>query len=262
MRKIPINAALAHAFASTRDNLRFAFRVSWPWLVLTVPLNLWAQANFVPPAEPPAEVTAAEMQAAMASALISLVALLSVSSIAVNWHRYILRDEVPVGWQRLRLDGLVWRYFGNWIRGALITMLAIVPLAIIFGLIGGVSGGMSSGLMGTYLAIAALIAVPVSFRLFVKLPATAVGNTSFTFRDAWAATRGNSLQLLVIGLLLAGGIMGAAAITQSLIVAVGNNPVVFTLGVVVREAVQWVGTILSVTILTSLYGFFVEGREF
>ena len=33
------------------------------------------------------------------------------SSIAVNWHRFILRNEVAEGSQRLRLDGLVWHYF-------------------------------------------------------------------------------------------------------------------------------------------------------
>mgnify|MGYP001579831918 FL=1 len=30
----------------------------------------------------------------------------------------------------------------------------------------------------------------------------------------------------------------------------------------IQVAVNWVATILGVTLLTSLYGFFVEGREF
>jgi len=38
----------------------------------------------------------------------------------VNWHRYILLDEVPHGMERLRLDATVWRYVGNILLIALI----------------------------------------------------------------------------------------------------------------------------------------------
>jgi hypothetical protein len=35
-----------------------------------------------------------------------------------------------------------------------------------------------------------------------------------------------------------------------------------SLAVAIQVMVNWVATILGVTLLTSLYGFFVEGREF
>jgi hypothetical protein len=40
MRKLPVFAALGHAFKSTTDNIGFAFHISWPWMLLLLPLNV------------------------------------------------------------------------------------------------------------------------------------------------------------------------------------------------------------------------------
>ena len=40
MRKLPVIAALGNAFRSTTDNIGFAFHISWPWMLLLLPLNV------------------------------------------------------------------------------------------------------------------------------------------------------------------------------------------------------------------------------
>jgi len=95
------------------------------------------------------------------------------------------------------------------------------------------------------------------------MPAVALGRRDFSMGDAWRATKGNSLRLLgllilfVLSLLLFAAGMFAITYLFGLLGTVG-----LSLAVAIQVMVNWVATILGVTLLTSLYGFFVEGREF
>ena len=134
MRKLPVFKALGHAFRSTTDNLGFAFHISWPWMLMLLPLNvainLYLAFNGM---QDPQNLTAQSLLLVVPLAIASIVAY---CSIAVNWHRYVLLDEVAEGWQRLRIDSLMWRYIGNAILIGLILFAGGFVAVLIFSFVG------------------------------------------------------------------------------------------------------------------------------
>lgn len=266
MRKLPVPGVLSHALRSVANNYRFAWHVSWPWLALLLPLNLAADfmlPRIDPQATDPAAITR-NGEAGLGYAVLGIVSMLVFSSIAVNWHRYILMDEIPHGWARLRLDNVVWRYFGNTLLVILIVMVASIPLMVLvsfatvfIGLGAGVAGGLTMAAVG-------LFAIPLSYRLMVKLPAIAIGNDGFTMKEALAKTTGSSLHLcmagviVIIAALLFGTLLGGLAV----LFGADKGGAGAIAASILQQLVGWLVTIFTVTFLTSLYGFFVEGRDF
>jgi hypothetical protein len=270
MRKLPVFKALGHAFRSTTDNIGFAFHISWPWVLILLPFNVATNLYMVlngleTGGEPNPEMLGKFFAVFIPLGLASIVAY---SSIAVNWHRYVLLDEIAQGWQRLRIDSLTWRYIGNFILIFLVLLACGIPVGAVLGLV----SYLLNTLWGEELLLVLLIPATVAlyafafiaaYRLMVKLPAVALGRTDFSLGDAWRATKGNSLRLLgllilfVLCLLLLAAGMFVITYLFGLIGTVG-----LSLAVAIQVMVNWVATILGVTLLTSLYGFFVEGREF
>ncbi len=271
MRKLPVFKALGHAFRSTTDNIGFAFHISWPWVLILLPFNVATNLYMVlngleTGGEPdPAKIG---MYFAVATPLI-LASIVAYASIAVNWHRYVLLDEIAEGWQRLRIDGLMWRYIGNFILVVLVLVACSIPVATALGLVSYLLITLLGGgeLLPVLLIPAAValyaLAFIAAYRLLVKMPAVALGRRDFSMGDAWRATGGNSWRMLgllilfVLCLVLIGVIMLAITYAFGLLGTIG-----LSLAVAIQVMVNWVATILGVTLLTSLYGFFVEGREF
>lgn len=270
MRKLPVFEALGHAFRSTTDNIGFAFHISWPWVLILLPFNVATNLYMVvngleTGGEPdPAKIG---MYFAVATPLI-LASIVAYASIAVNWHRYVLLDEIAQGLQRLRIDSLTWRYIGNFI----LIMLVIIACSILVMIILGLVGILERAIFGETVAGFAVIPVigvlyifafVAAYRLMVKLPAVALGRKDFAIGDAWRVTKGNSWRMLgllilfFLCLVLIGVIMLAITYAFGLLGTVG-----LSLAVAIQVMVNWVATILGVTLLTSLYGFFVEGRDF
>ena len=189
-------------------------------------------------------------------------ALLSASSIAVNWHNYILRDEIPPGREVLRLDDRVWRYFGNMVMIMLSVLAVLVIFAIPLSILAVLANSSALGVAATF-----ILGVPVAgtlfLRLAVKLPSIAVGRSDFSLRDAWRATGGNNLPILllfVLNLLAGVGAIFLLVAMQALLSHFGVGGII--VGIVVEVAFNWILTIFGITILTSLYGFFIENRDF
>ena len=266
MKTLPVLAAFSHAFHSTTNNLGFAFQISWPWMLALLPINI--AGNIYVLANGFVSVEAMSSGVFAVSLVMVVASMLAFSSIAVNWHRYILLDEVPHGMERLRLDSTVWRYVGN---------LILIWLAVVLIYIGGAIGFVVTGLAMYATAgegslwLLALAAIPfvcalivIAYRLSVKLPAVALGRQDYGMRNAWNDTTGNSWKFLGLFLLyflviiVAGLLAGAVG---WILGQIGGNAGQ-AISVAVQLAVNWVLTILGVTMLTSLYGFFVENREF
>ena len=110
-RQLSAGACIRHALSSVRNNLAYAFRISWPWYAVFVPVVvvLSAYLNQATSGDPDANPG----MTFLINIVIALITVLAFASIAVNWHRYILLDEVPRGGEIFRLDGKTWRYFGN-----------------------------------------------------------------------------------------------------------------------------------------------------
>ena len=265
MRKLPVFKALGHAIRSTTDNIGFAFHISWPWMLLLLPLNLainlYLAFNGM---QDPQNLSAQSFLLIIPLAIASIVAY---CSIAVNWHRYVLLDEVAEGWQRLRIDSLMWRYIGNAILVGLILIAGGIVAALALSIIGW-SLSATVGEAALIVIVPGVIALYAyafvsAYRLAIKLPSVALGRNDFFMGDAWRATAGNFWRILGLILLFFICLVLVALAMLLLTYLLGQ---LGTLGlsvlIAIQVAVNWVATILGVTLLTSLYGFFVEGREF
>jgi hypothetical protein len=262
MRPLPVGGVLSHSLRSTLDNLSFAFHVSWPWMLAVLPFNVAANAYiFMNQPADPQEVRADILLAQIGLALIMSVAF---SSIAVSWHRYVLLDEVPQGLARFRLDGTVWRYLGNTLLIGLMLSAAVIPFALAAAILFAGLGTAASLLLVPAGIAGFLYLLVFSYRLGTKLPSIALGRQDYRFPRALDDTQGNFwnfvglafgvLLVLIVASMLIGGLTYVLFSTQS--------EAALYVAIVVHLAVNWIGTIWTVTLLTSLYGYFAEGRNF
>jgi hypothetical protein len=250
MRQLPVINAVSHSFSSMKDNLAFAFNISWPWMLVLMPLN--TLIRLYPLSE---GIKIGQKPDAMAIALIILmgvVNILAYSSIAVNWHRYVLKDEVPVGVQRLRLDSLTHRYFLN----AILIVIIIIVLASL--------ASIPTLFVGPLFSLPFMPFVAVTFyRLSVKLPAIALDRDDFDFVNAWKSTQGNFLGFFGLFLILALlSIIVFIAMISAVYILKSFGVIGSCIFLLIQTMLNWITTIFGITILTSLYGYFVEERNF
>lgn len=261
MRKLPVGAAFGHVLRSTINNVGFAWHLSWPWLVFILPLNMLAGVLGISENPSPESATAGS---AVVSAIVAILSMFVFSSIAVSWHRYILLDEVPRGWARLRADNVVWRYFGNTLLIFLTLFCGLAPVVLLAAVLLAVFD--NAGIMLSiplYLA-GILFALAAFYRLSVKLPAIALERQDYMMRDAWASSRENNWQLIALGFLFLACVMILAVLVgiASWYIAQTGIGFLLLLSMAVQILLNWIVTIMGVTLLTSLYGFFVEKRDF
>lgn len=166
--------------------------------------------------------------------------------IFVSWHRFILLEEYPRGWiPEFRLDRIM-AYLG---RGFLIVIIIAamwipVMMATTF-----------LGALGIVILLGAMFfSVVLVYRLVAILPAAAIGK-QLTVGQAWESTRGASGTILVLVLII--------VVAQFLLqVVTGLSMMVFPpLGILFQLFVTLVMSLVNVSILTTFYGHYVEGRE-
>jgi len=166
--------------------------------------------------------------------------------IFVSWHRFILLEEYPTGWiPEFRVDRIM-AYFG---RGFLIGVI-MVAMWIVAVLAAGLLGPLGAVIMmGTLFFSFILI-----YRLVAMLPAAAIGK-SLTVGQAWEATKGSTGTIIVLVIVI--------VVAQFLLqVVTGLSMMVFPpLGILFQVFVTLVMSLVNVSILTTFYGHYVEGRE-
>ena len=244
------------------NNLAFAFHVSWPWMLVLLPIIIGTQIYAL--SHMPLSPTDIPVGFLVVSIVAGLSQAIAFASIAVNWHRYVLLDEIPHGAQRLRIDTTVWRYFGNIILMVLILMACALPLGVLILILAYTMREASLFLVIPFYIAAALAAFSASYRLSIKLPAIALGRRDFGFREAYSISAGNFWQMLGFGMLLVLVAISVGLVSAGIgfvTGAMGGNPGL-ALGVAIQLVAQWAMTILGITGLTSLYGYFVESRNF
>jgi len=247
MRKLSPTKAITHALNSVWTYREVALRIALPWLPVLLLTSL-LELYFAPPDVTPGEIPGVT-PIQIATVLVSLIV---TSSLAVSWQRFILRDEVSRG---LRLDANVLYYA---LFSFLLVMLAVIPTAVLL-------------TMAILVPAVAVLAVPafvliagVITRLSVRFPAIALGDRTFSFRDAWAASAGNMWQCIAVFLLswaiTLGGLFVLILMGSALAQVSGTLGQLFTaIGLIVMQLFY---AILNASVFTSLYGFFVERREF
>jgi hypothetical protein len=255
MRKLPVFAAFKHVWATVFNNAGAAFRLSWPWLlVMTATMALFlAGIASLHGGLGPAKAGGEDFFLLL---IVLTVFVVAFASIAVNWHRFVLLDEMPKGMGVLRIDSQVWRYIGN-----------LFLIGLIVGLPFGFGGLVLVKLLGSFgmlVLFATLIALNVIiYRLAIKLPAIALGRRDYGLEKAWSDSTGNFFPIMGYAFLLAVSML----IPQTLLEWVSSN-MASSLGllgtiqvVIVSVLVQWFALIVGISGLTTLYGFFAERRD-
>ncbi|MEQ1902427.1 MAG: hypothetical protein ABL866_17040 [Devosia sp.] len=184
--------------------------------------------------------------------LIYLASAICALWIAVGWHRFILLDENP---------GIVpplngGRLFAYFLRGLLVGLILIpiylVFVLLMFGLAVATRGNLPDIVL-TLLPIAIVIPASMIFlRLSVALPGAALGAEGGIL-DTWEKTRGTMGTFLALTLIL--GAFGVAAGLVTLLFL--NVPLLLMFW---SYLYGWVSLMVGVSILTTLYGHYVEKR--
>jgi hypothetical protein len=229
------------------DNLNDALRISA--VLYFVPAILVAAITF---SMAPIAATNAGALAGFAgpSAILALVQLVAFLWIAVAWHRFVLLDERPAGWLPKFNGPRMLAYFGY----SLLLLLIAIPFLIVGGLLAALLafGGIPLLVLGGLIVlIAALI---VGYRLALVLPASSV-DKPIKLGQAWEATRGASGTIVALALISA-----VAAVVLDLPALAFGGPLAI-IGVLWRVLMGWLELVVGVSILTTLYGYFVERRE-
>lgn len=178
--------------------------------------------------------------------------------LVVGWHRYVLLGEEPGVVPVLRLDRML-GYFGK----SLLIALLLIPVALVFSFVGGlIVGGLGIGASGRGLALALLLlvllvylpVVTIGTRLATMLPGAAL-EPGVPLFSGWEATRDATLTVMgvvVIGILC---VLGVEFVGGRLFPDPASVPAVIWL-----VATQWAMAMVGASILTTLYGHYVQGR--
>ena len=184
-----------------------------------------------------------------------VVTLLTSLWIAVAWHRFILREEVPAGPLPAFNGGAIGAYFIAGLIFVLILILVAVPFSLLAGLIVApfaMAGGQPGLLVGLIAGLILYLPLAyVGYRISPILPSAALQNR-MPLRDAWyaTATSGAAFVVLTVVSVLAG-----------LLVAAPGAVLGQTLGAVWAFLAQWITVLVGASILTTIYGHYVEGRD-
>ncbi len=182
----------------------------------------------------------------MTLVLLGLLLLTVQLWIFVAWHRFILLEEYPTGWVPGFRGDRILAYAG---RGLL---LGLIAFAVVFaaGILSAVTGQLAPVIM----VLATVFLVFLVFRLATILPAAAIGRP-LTLVQAWEATRGSAGAIL--------GLLVVTVMVQVLLQVIsGLSLVVFApLGILFQIFATWAMSLVNVSILTTLFGHYVEGRS-
>jgi hypothetical protein len=194
--RLPVWQTVRASYAIAAGNLGQLVRISWVWVLIMVPV--YAALDRLGEIFWLGEHTTYYWIGEITAVVPSPVDLPFMASIAVAWHRLVLREERVTRPAYFRLDGTVWYYvryafaFLLLERGVVICAFLAENLAI--------EGDFSTRPLIELLAAPAAtggvmaIGLLVLPRLSLVMPATALGEP-LSLRNAWDITVGNTLRL-------------------------------------------------------------------
>jgi hypothetical protein len=183
--------------------------------------------------------------------------------VAVAWHRYVLLDEMPGSFTpRFFHVSRILAYFGRSLLLGLIAFALLFVAGIIINLalttLGGASHLSVSAstiiLQFIALAVAYLLIAALIYRWGLILPAAAIGKP-LRIRDAWSATSGAG------GTILGLAVLSAVAVILIAVAGTALSTLSPWLALAWHLIAGWLEIIVGVSILTTLYGYYVEKRQ-
>lgn len=184
--------------------------------------------------------------------LVVILSLLIGMWSVVAWHRFVLLEDLPEGWMpALRADRVL-AYLGRSVQIALVLICLMLPLALVALLLVSVLNGMGPSVLALINLPLTIVVTYIVLRLSVLLPAAALG-APMGLREAWSCTSGAF-----------GDLMGLSAImvalqfaAQFIIDASAGTP---SLAAAVSLVISVVLALVNISLLTTLFGHYVEGR--
>lgn len=246
-----------HSVRQVFGNLEGALRVSAVLTIVQIALTLtMGQALLMDQAQ--LQQGLQDGSIALGPYLATLAALVLIGLwIAVGWHRYVLTNEKPAFVPKLYLDRVL-AYFGK----SILIGLLVVPIALVlFFLVALAFGPMLLGpaqsqsllVAAVFLLLVYLPVGTVAMRLSAALPGVAMGPGVSVFAG-WRATAGQTWTVMGVVVL---GLIGAQVLALPNMVLFSHGSVPWLIWNFVS---QWVTVMVGVSILTTLYGHYVEGR--
>ncbi|WP_300549593.1 threonine dehydratase [Roseovarius sp.] len=187
--------------------------------------------------------------AAFGGFLLMLVLVMIALWVIVAWHRFVLLAEYPTGWiPTLRFDRIL-SYAGHAILLGLLSFVIVLPVGLLMGVT-----ASAAPIAGMVLMVLVILALNVIiFRLSPILPAAAIAKP-LRMKEAWEATKGADGTILLL-LIILSGFQFVLQFALSLLVVI---PV---LGLLIMPVGLLISALINVSILTTLYGHFIEGRD-
>jgi hypothetical protein len=252
--KLPLWRTIGQAYAVWVRNFPELVRICWPWMLLMTPIigvwMWWQQPHILQ-----------EMQAAGSgepfadpNPLLSVatqigdevIMLPALASMAVAWHRLLLRDEHPGPGLYLRFDRIVAGYA---ILAFCIGLITLAPNLILT---------INSNALGFVAGIALLVGSFIVARLSLALPGIALGRDDVTLGTVWRASKRNTWRMVwaylfcvLPGIAINGGIIYWTSLAD-------HGPAVVTLVWLVM-GLLWIPIgMISVGMLSIAYRHFFE----
>lgn len=239
-----------HAVRMVLGNLQQAIRIAaLPMAIGIVAATLLTDVgSLATPANPEQMLQNMDEPGYITRQILFMLILIFLSLwVTVNWHRFVLLEEYPNSWiPDLKLANIL-AYFGKGFQMGLLAFACMIPVVFIVAALG---GGIATILIfGAFL----LLAVGM-YRVISVLPAAAIGKP-LTFRDAWESTKDANLDIVAILII--------SFVVQLLIQAVASiiGLAVPFLGVAVGLVASAVLALIGVSVLTTFYGHYIEGRD-
>ena len=244
-----------HAVRMVLNNLATAARISAVLMAVQLGVVILLGASFILSGE---DMTERMMQGTYPwfGAFLSFVVIIVTGLwIAVAWHRFILREEVPTGPVPPFNGGAIAAYFVAGIIFALVLIAVAIPFAILAGIVMApvlMAGGSEPGLLAG-LVMAAIIYLPVSwvgYRISPILPSAALGER-MALKDAWYATGTSGAGFVVLTLV---------SVAAGLLIGLPQSVLPGALALVWGFLANWAMMLVGASILTTIYGHYVERR--
>jgi hypothetical protein len=240
-----------HSVRQVLGNLRKALQLSALLYLVEVAVAFAVGINLFVPGQMGPAISPPPLLPVLAIVLVSLVCSLWI---AVGWHRYVLLIEEPGQFVPAFRSDRILAYLGR----SLLIGLIMVPVGIVLSL---ASGGVVTLLGPVFPAAAPVLAglivviplVAIGMRLSASLPAAALGEPH-GIGAGWKATAGQSGTLIALAVLIA--VAGVLVDLPGMLVMAVASP----LGIVWLLATGWLKLMVGVSVLTTLYGHYIEGR--
>jgi hypothetical protein len=206
--QLPLWKTVGEAYAMWVRNFPDLVRACWIWLLLMTPVWVaWTMWWRVPHMEGVFEALRAGEQfddpnplvTGAALAIDQIMMLPAVASVAVAWHRLLLRGQRPGSAVYLRLDKIVVAYAILAFAGGAILMAPyyagmMIQFVIESGAITNTAAALLKFVDGL-VSLAALVPMFILARLSLLLPAIALGRNDVTLGAVWNASEGNSWRM-------------------------------------------------------------------